>query len=63
MFVPCWLGIRLGATFATVLGIGSIIPLVLLIVLPFFKPSSIDFGNLDGSRSSRRPACDELLAA
>ena len=48
MFVPCWLGIRLGATFATVLGIGSIIPLVLLIVLPFFKPSSIDFGNLDG---------------
>ena len=29
MFIPCWLGIRLGATFATVLGIGSIIPLVL----------------------------------
>ena len=48
MFIPCWLGIRLGATFATVLGIGSIIPLVLLIVIPFFKPSSIDFGNLDG---------------
>lgn len=48
MFIPCWLGIRLGATFATVLGIGSIVPLVLLIVLPFFKPSSIDFGNLDG---------------
>ena len=48
MFIPCWLGIRLGATFATVLGIGSIIPLVLLIIIPFFKPSSIDFGNLDG---------------
>jgi amino acid transporter len=48
MFIPCWLGIRLGATFATVLGVGSIVPLVLLIVLPFFKPSSIDFGNLDG---------------
>ena len=48
MFIPCWLGIRLGATFATVLGIGSIVPLVLLIILPFFKPSSIDFGNLDG---------------
>ncbi len=47
MFVPCWLGIRLGATFATVLGIGSIIPLVLLIVLPFLKPSTIDFGRVD----------------
>ncbi|MGL6278018.1 MAG: APC family permease [Gaiella sp.] len=48
MFIPCWLGIRLGATFATVLGIGSIVPLVLLIILPFFKPSTIDFGRLDG---------------
>ncbi len=48
MFVPCWLGIRLGATFATVLGIGSIIPLLLLVLLPFFKPSTIDFGRLDG---------------
>ena len=38
MFIPCWLGIRLGATFATVLGILTIIPLVLLCVLPFFKP-------------------------
>ncbi len=48
MFIPCWLGIRLGATFATILGIGTIIPLTLLVILPFFKPSSIDFGNLDG---------------
>ena len=46
MFVPCWLGIRLGATFATVLGIGSIIPLVLLILLPLGKPSTIDFGRV-----------------
>lgn len=46
VFIPVWLGIRLGATFATVLGIGSIIPLVLLIILPFFKPSVIDFGNV-----------------
>ena len=29
MFVPCYLGIRLGATFATVLGIASMVPLVL----------------------------------
>lgn len=48
MFVPCWLGIRFGAMFATVLGIGSIIPLLLLIALPLFKPSTLDFGNLDG---------------
>ena len=48
MFAPCWLGTRLGARFATILGVGSIVPLVLLVVLPFFKPSTIDFGNLDG---------------
>ncbi len=48
MFIPCWMGIRLGAGFATFLGIGTIIPLVLLIVLPFFKPSSLDgFSNLN----------------
>ena len=48
MFVPCYLGIRLGATFASVLGIASVVPLVLLILLPFLKPSKIDFGHLDG---------------
>ena len=48
MFIPCLLGIRLGATFATVLGIASMIPLVLLVLLPFVKPSKIDFGRLDG---------------
>ncbi len=54
MFVPCWLGIRLGATFATVLGIGTIVPLVLLLVDP---PSSsrarcATGSNLDDSRSA-----------
>lgn len=48
MFIPCWLGIRLGARFATFLGIATIVPLVLLVVLPLFKPSTIDFGNLNG---------------
>ena len=53
MFIPCWLGIRLGATFATVLGICTIVPLVLLVVLPFFKPGSLDgFSNLSLSLSS-----------
>ena len=46
VFIPGWLGIRLGATFATILGIGSIVPLVLIIILPFFKPSTIDFGGV-----------------
>ncbi len=48
MFIPCYLGIRLGASFATVLGIASMVPLILLVLLPFFKPSTIDFGNLNG---------------
>ena len=48
MFVPCWLGIRIGATFATVLGIATIVPLVLLIILPLFDPSSFSWSNLDG---------------
>jgi amino acid transporter len=34
--------------FATVLGLLSMIPLTLLAVLPLFKPSSRDFGNLSG---------------
>ena len=46
VFIPGWLGIRLGATFATILGIGSIIPLVLIIILPIFNPSTIDFGRV-----------------
>ena len=46
VFIPGWLGIRLGATFATILGIGSIVPLVLIIILPFFKPSTIDFSRV-----------------
>jgi amino acid transporter len=48
VFIPAWLGIRLGAMFATVLGLLSMAPLTLLAVLPLFKPSSRDFGNLSG---------------
>src|SRR3984957_12420471 len=46
LFVPCWLGIRLGATFATVLGVTSMVPLTLLIILPIFKPSSFRWPNI-----------------
>src|SRR5277367_302209 len=48
LFIPCYLGIRLGATFATVLGVTSMVPLTLLIILPLFKPSSFHWSNISG---------------
>lgn len=42
LFVPSFLGIRLGATFATILGIVSMVPLTLLVILPFFQPDKFD---------------------
>lgn len=48
MFVPAYLGIRLGAGFATVMGVISMAPLTLLILLPLAKPSSMHFANLHG---------------
>jgi amino acid transporter len=48
VFIPAWYGIRLGAMFATVLGLLSMVPLTLLAILPIFKPSSRDFGHLSG---------------
>ncbi|HEY1479263.1 MAG TPA: APC family permease [Gaiellales bacterium] len=48
VFIPAWLGIRFGAAFATVLGLISMIPLTLLAILPFFKPSVAHWGNLSG---------------
>ncbi len=46
MFVPCYLGIHLGARFATVLGVVSLIPIVVLVFLPFLRPDSIDWSHL-----------------
>jgi amino acid transporter len=48
LYVPCYLGIRLGAGFATVLGVVSMIPLTLLVLLPAFKPSSFQWSNIAG---------------
>ncbi len=48
MFVPCFLGIRLGAGFASVLGVASVIPLLILVLLPLTQPGDIDFGRVDG---------------
>ena len=48
LFIPCYLGIRLGAGFATVLGILSMVPLTLLIFLPFFRPATFHWENIAG---------------
>ncbi len=48
LFIPCYFGIRLGATFATVLGVTSMVPLTLLVLLPVFKPSSFHWSNISG---------------
>jgi amino acid transporter len=48
IFIPAYFGIRLGAAFATVLGVLSMIPITLMIFLPFFKPSSIHWHNIAG---------------
>ena len=48
LFVPCYFGIRLGATFATILGVTAMVPLTLLVLLPIFKPSSFHWSNISG---------------
>ena len=48
MFIPSWLGIRLGAGFATLLGVIAMVPLTVLIFLPLFKPGSFDLANVTG---------------
>jgi amino acid transporter len=48
LYIPCHFGIRLGAGFATVLGVLSMLPLTALVFLPFFKAGSFDAGNLAG---------------
>jgi amino acid transporter len=48
IFIPAYFGIRLGAAFATVLGVLSMLPITVMIFLPFFKPSVIHWGNVAG---------------
>ena len=48
LFVPCYLGIHLGARFATILGVISMVPITLLVFLPFFKPETLHWSNLAG---------------
>jgi amino acid transporter len=48
LFIPCYLGIRLGAGFAALFGVISMVPLTLLILLPAFKPSTFHWANVAG---------------
>jgi amino acid transporter len=48
LFVPCYLGVRLGARFAMILGFVSMVPLTLLILLPLAKPSTFHWSNVAG---------------
>ena len=56
MFVPCYLGIKLGARFATVLGVVSLVPIVLLVLLPFLRPDALHWENLSGPAKPDAPA-------
>jgi amino acid transporter len=48
MYVPAYLGIKFGAGAATVMGILSMAPLTVLILLPLARPSSMHVSNLAG---------------
>jgi amino acid transporter len=48
LFVPCYLGIQLGASFATLLGVVSMVPITLLVFLPFFEPTTLHWENVAG---------------
>lgn len=48
MYLPAHYGLHLGARFATVLGVLSIVPLTALVLLPLAKPGSIDWSNIAG---------------
>jgi amino acid transporter len=48
VFIPAYLGIRLGTVFATILGLLSMIPLTFLAIAPIFRPSVTDWGQLSG---------------
>src|SRR5260370_37791648 len=47
-FVPAYLGIRFGATFATILAVLSMVPLTFIAIAWIFNPSIVNFGELAG---------------
>jgi L-asparagine transporter-like permease len=48
LFVPCYLGIQFGASLATLLGVVSMVPITLLVFLPFFEPATLHWDNVAG---------------
>ena len=48
LFIPCYCGIRLGARFATVLGVVSMVPLTLIVLLPVVRPSTLHWDAVAG---------------
>ena len=48
MYIPSYLGIKLGTAAATVLGVVSMVPLTLLVVLPVFKLGGLHGSDLSG---------------
>ncbi len=46
IFIPAYLGIRFGTVTATILGLLSMIPLTLLAIIPFFRPSTMAMDNI-----------------
>jgi amino acid transporter len=47
-FIPAYMGIRFGTTFATILAVLSMIPLTFIAVAWIFNPSIVNFGELSG---------------
>ncbi len=48
LYIPCYFGLRLGAVFATVLGVLSMVPLTFLVLLPLFKGGSFHWSYIAG---------------
>ena len=48
IYIPAYFGIRLGAGFATFLGVLSMLPLTAMVFLPFFKSGAIHWSNVAG---------------
>jgi len=63
IFIPAYLGIRLGALFATVLGVLSMLPITAMIFLPFFKSGAIHWGNVAGFHTPPHVALSATFVA
>jgi amino acid transporter len=58
IYVPCYFGVRLGAGFATFLGIASMVPLTVLVLLPLFKAGSFHWSYIAGFHAPKGTHAD-----